>query len=182
MFHLDNCDLLEDTPDGENTSHLLQLSVFQSHINEKCMPMVLDLENIQSLTLIDNLFYQLLDCEAPPKEMIHRLHDCQEFSKDSIMPIKLDSTVGISAPVKNLQLNCFKKLLRITPVELKDCIVQLGDDANIWRKMVIIPRSREIDCNKIISNHELLLQHVSQWIERALCTVDKKGNQNFCLF
>ena len=29
MFHLDNIDFIEDTPDGKNTTHALQLSVFQ---------------------------------------------------------------------------------------------------------------------------------------------------------
>ena len=29
MFHLDNIDFIEDTPDGKNTTHGLQLSVFQ---------------------------------------------------------------------------------------------------------------------------------------------------------
>ena len=41
-----------------------------------------------------------------------------------------DITVGIFAPAKKLQLSCFKKHLRKTTVELKDRIVQLGDDAN----------------------------------------------------
>ena len=66
-----------------------------------------------------------------------------------------DSTVGIFAPVKKLQLNCFKKHLGKKPVKLKDRIVQLGDDANICRKMAITSKSMEIDCNNIIINHEL---------------------------
>ena len=78
-----------------------------------------------------------------------------------------DSTVGIFAPVKKLQLNCFKKHLK-APVKLKNRIVQLGDDANIGRKMAIISKSREIDTNKIISNHELTI---------APRTVDTKGNK-----
>lgn len=52
MFHPDKIDWLETTPDGENTSNLLGLSVFQPRINEKCEPIILDLENTQSLTLI----------------------------------------------------------------------------------------------------------------------------------
>ena len=36
MFHLDSIDWINDTPDGKNTSHLLQLNIFQPCINEKC--------------------------------------------------------------------------------------------------------------------------------------------------
>ena len=48
---------------GKNTSHLLLLSIFQSRINEKCEPIALGLGNTQSLTLIDNPFDHLLDCD-----------------------------------------------------------------------------------------------------------------------
>ena len=66
FFYLDNIDMLENTSDGENTFHVLQLKVFQLRSNEKCEPIVLELENAQILTLINNLFEQLLDCETPP--------------------------------------------------------------------------------------------------------------------
>ena len=66
MFYLDNIDMLENTSDGKNTFHVLQLKVFQLRSNEKCEPIVLELENAQILTLINNLFEQLLDCETPP--------------------------------------------------------------------------------------------------------------------
>ena len=36
MLHLDSIDWIKDTPDGKNTSHLLQLNIFQLCINEKC--------------------------------------------------------------------------------------------------------------------------------------------------
>ena len=47
---------------------------------------------------------------------------------------------------KKLQLNCIKKHLSKTAVKLKDCIVQLRDDANVWRKMAIISKSWETHC------------------------------------
>ena len=72
--------------------------------------------------------------------------------KQSLQP---DITVGIFAPVEKLQLNCFKKHLFETTVKLEDGIVQLRGDANIWRKMAIISKLREIDGNKIISNRDL---------------------------
>ena len=34
MFHTDNIDWLKDTPDGKNTSHCLQMSIFQRKIQE----------------------------------------------------------------------------------------------------------------------------------------------------
>ena len=71
--------------------------------------------------------------------------------------LQLDGTVGIFVPVKKLQLNCFKKHLRKTPIKLKDNIVQVRDDANIWKKVTIISKSRKIYCNKIISNQELTI-------------------------
>ena len=39
-----------------------------------------------------------------------------------------DITIGNFALVKKLQLNSFKKHLRKKPVELKNRIIQLGDD------------------------------------------------------
>ena len=87
-FHLDNNDLIEDSTDDKNLSHILKLRVFQPRINEKCKPIALDLENTPSLTLIDNPFNQPLDCETPPKILIHRPHICWQFSRDSIIPIK----------------------------------------------------------------------------------------------
>ena len=47
---------------------------------------------------------------------------------------------------KKLQLNCIKKHLSKTAVKLKDCIVQLGDDVNVWRKKAVISKSWETDC------------------------------------
>ena len=46
---------------------------------------------------------------------------------------------------KKLQLNCIEKHLHKTAVKLKDCIVQLRDDANVWRKMAIISKLWKID-------------------------------------
>ena len=70
-----------DIPDSKNTSHVLELSVFQPRINEKCEPVVLELENTLSLTLTSNPFDQVLDCETSPEEIINRPHDCGQFSK-----------------------------------------------------------------------------------------------------
>ena len=57
MFHLDNIDFIEDTPDGKNTTHALQLSVFQiSNSN----PLILDLNDTKELTWKPNPFNEIL--------------------------------------------------------------------------------------------------------------------------
>ena len=53
-------------------------SVFQSRFNEKCKPVVLDLEKIANH----------LHCETPSKVMIHHPHSCWQCLRDSITPIK----------------------------------------------------------------------------------------------
>ena len=94
---------------------------------------------------------QIVDCEKNGD----KIYD--EIIQERLQP----DTVGIfTQTVKKLQLNCFKKQLCKLPDKLKGRIAQLGDDANIWRKMAVISKSREIDCTKIISNHELL-HHVA---------------------
>ena len=72
---------------------------------------------------------------------------------------------------KKLQLNCIKKHLHKTAVKLKDCIVQLRDDANVWRKIAIISKSWETDSTT--APHSLTDRM------RCLCTADTKENQNF---
>ena len=47
---------------------------------------------------------------------------------------------------EKLQLNRIKKHLHKTAVKLKDSMVQLRDEANVWRKMAIISKSWKIDC------------------------------------
>ena len=68
LFHLDNIDWLEDTPDGKNTSHYLQMSVFQRNIQEP-LPVSLNIEKdeTQSLKLKPNSFNDLLLYQKPAK-------------------------------------------------------------------------------------------------------------------
>ena len=116
---------------------------------------------------LENKQYHHMKNFAPgkvfPQEVSQQIVDCKK-NGDKIYnamikeQLQHDSTVGINAPVKKLQLNCFKKNLRKTPVKLKDRIVQLEGDANICRKIAIISKSTEIDCNRIISNHELTIK------------------------
>ena len=82
------------------------------------------------------------------------------------------STIGLFDSIKNVT------------VKLKDRVIQLGDDANTWRKIAIISDSREIDRVNIIGNCQLTVtprclmdrKQVMQWlpweIETANCTKD----------
>ena len=65
MFHLDNIDWLEDTPDGKKTSKLLQSSAFQPKRCQNLLPIVMDLNVTDKLTLVSNNFYELLDRSKP---------------------------------------------------------------------------------------------------------------------
>ena len=88
MFHLDNIDWLEDTPDGKKTSHLLQLCAFQPKRCQNLLPIVMDLNVTDKLTLVSNNFGELLDCSKPQKTDIRRLPDEVEFRPHSIEQIK----------------------------------------------------------------------------------------------
>ena len=60
MFHIDNIDWLEDTPDGKNTSHYLQKNIFQRKIQE-LLPIKLNIkkEKTESLKLKSNSFNEI---------------------------------------------------------------------------------------------------------------------------
>ena len=54
LFHIDNIDWQEDTPDGKNTTHMLMICIMQ---RRTCKPAPLSLEldpKTSSLTLKDN--------------------------------------------------------------------------------------------------------------------------------
>ena len=58
MHHTDNIDWNEDTPDGKNSSHLLQVSTFQQSTNQPRKPFTLDLDTkSHSLTLLPSTSY-----------------------------------------------------------------------------------------------------------------------------
>ena len=64
MFHLDNIDWLEDTPDGKNTSHLLQLSVFQPRTQQKkpdYSKFIMDINKNKKSTLDGHSFNDLFN-------------------------------------------------------------------------------------------------------------------------
>ena len=64
-------------------------------------------------------------------------------------------------PVKKMMLKTFKKEGRTNKVKFKEREIQLGDYANLWRKIAIISASREIDYNDMIGKHELSVTPLS---------------------
>lgn len=116
---------------------------------------------------------QIVDCEQNG----HKIYG--EMIKERLQP---HSIVRIFAPVKRLQLNFFQKYLRKTLVKLRDHIVQLGDDANFWRKVAIISKSREIDCNKIVRNYEVTITPRCLTDRMRFFSSGHKRQKNFCLF
>ena len=91
---------------------------------------------------------------------------CDEMMMERLPP---DRTVGILTSVKKLQLSCFEKYLHKTPVKFAD----------FWRKMAIISKSREIDCSKIISNHELTITPRCLTDRTLFFYSGHKGKSNF---
>ena len=56
-----------------------------------------------------------------------------------------ENPINVFEPVKKVMLKKFKKEGRTNKVKFKEREIQLGDDANLWRKIAIISASREID-------------------------------------
>ena len=54
-----------------------------------------------------------------------------------------------------MQLTIFKSAKKKVTVKLEDRVIQLGEGANIWRKIALISDSCEVDHDIIISNSEL---------------------------
>ena len=72
-----------------------------------------------------------------------------------------ETPINVFEPVKKVMLKTFKKEGRTNKVKLKECEIQLGNDANLWRKIAIISASREIDYNNSIGKHELSVTPLS---------------------
>ena len=61
MFHIDNIDWLQNTPDGKNTSHYLQMSIFRRKIQELLhIRLNIRKEEIESSKLKSNSFNEIL--------------------------------------------------------------------------------------------------------------------------
>ena len=91
MFHLDNIDWLEDTPDGKNTSHLLQLSVFQPRTQQKkpdYSKFIMDINKNKKSTLDGHSFNDPLKCNKPDKNQVTRINDNEPYDSDSIVKIE----------------------------------------------------------------------------------------------
>ena len=83
LYHLDNIDWLEDTPDGKNTSHFLLLVAFQRRVTERQSSVLLDIDQNQiSLTLNNNSFNELIPYNKPNPSMFLRAPGCENACID----------------------------------------------------------------------------------------------------
>ena len=81
MFHVDNIDCIEDTPDGKNTTNALQLSVVQCSNVNNSNPMTLHLDDTKELTLTPNSFNEIAKCDKPCKNNFERTGGCINFDR-----------------------------------------------------------------------------------------------------
>ena len=65
-----------------------------------------------------------------------------------------ESTIKPFDPVKKLQLKVCKTAAKKNKVNMPDRVLQLSDDANLWRKIPIISSSRAFDL-EIIGHYQL---------------------------
>ena len=80
MFHLDNIDWLEDTPDGKNTTHYLILSIFQRKQNCSGNYLPELVQHTTSLKLLENSFGVLLPHDKPVKGMSKHTEGASDFN------------------------------------------------------------------------------------------------------
>ena len=84
MFHVDNIDFIEDTPDGKNTTHALQLSVVQCSNVTNSNPMTHQLDDTKELTLKPNYFNEIAKCDKPCENNFERTEVCRNFERGII--------------------------------------------------------------------------------------------------
>ena len=88
MFHIDNIDWQEDTPDGKNTTHMLMICIMQRRTS-KPAPLCLKLNpKTSSLTLKDNSFDELSPYNKSSKTKFTRTAGCSVFPSSQILDNK----------------------------------------------------------------------------------------------
>ena len=80
QFHLDNCDFLEDSPTGKDTTHVLLLVGSQYSREENFIREPMEIGPAKSLTLISNHFNELRHCKRPLKSEITPSKSWCEYS------------------------------------------------------------------------------------------------------
>ena len=89
MYRLDNIGWLEDSLDGKNTTHMLQLSVFQPKTGNPPNPIQLDLcSDSKNLILDSNNINQLLECSNPLQSRIQKTEGCTCFRRCDIKRVR----------------------------------------------------------------------------------------------
>ena len=88
LFHIDNIDFIEDTPDGKGTTHALIMSIFQKRVVDP-IPFCLDVvQQTSSLTLKKNSFNELQRYSKPQKSLCKRSNGCANFERSDIITTK----------------------------------------------------------------------------------------------
>ena len=123
MFHIDNIDWLEDTPDGKNTSHYLQKNIFQRKIQE-LLPIKLNIkkEKTESLKLKSNSFNEIWPYQKPNKSQFQGSPGCENFYRShdicltslfdiwiafrSFEQIVLENDISLQSPPRELNMQC----------------------------------------------------------------------------
>ena len=83
MFHLDNIDWDEDSPDGKNSTHMLMICIMQRRSCDP-RPIILNLDRkTKSLTIKQNNF-ELSPCHKPSQKSFSRTPGCSSFTLSDV--------------------------------------------------------------------------------------------------
>ena len=83
----------------------------------------------------------IINCEKTGQEIY------ENMIKERLHP---ESTTKVFDPVKKFLLNVFKNAAKKNKVKMPDRVLQLSDDANLWRKIAIISAARQIDHRDVV--------------------------------
>ena len=79
---------------------------------------------------------EIMNCEAIRSKINDEMIK-ERLQKDSILPV--------FSSIKKVMIKTFKRGRSKKRIQLQDRVIQLSDDANLWRKIALISSSREFD-------------------------------------
>ena len=91
---------------------------------------------------------EIMNCEAIGSKINDEMIK-ERLQKDSILPV--------FSSIKKVMIKTFKRGRSKKRIQLQDRVIQLPDDANLWRKIALIPSSREFDYDNIIGHSRNLM-------------------------
>ena len=94
----------------------------------------------------ENICNDVVNCELTGTKLY------EEFVKERLQP---DSTVNILAPVKKVKLKPLSNCNAKKTIKIKDKIVELGQNCNLFAKCSILAQKPDIDVERIVGHHEL---------------------------